>query len=264
MTSMMKTAKMPKKMIANKLLKESILMAPVVSIRSLAEHVDEEVTIQGWLYNKTGKGRLQFLQVRDGTGLCQAVLFKKNVSPEDFAAGKELTQESSLRVTGRVKADERAPGIPGGYELDATALETVQISEPYPISPKDHGVEFLMQNRHLWLRSSRQWAAMRVRAVIIQAIRQYLDDNGYINIDTPILTPAAAEGTTTLFGPLIITANRPTWPRRGSSTTRPTSSPLARSTASGPPSAPKRARHGGTSRSSGWSNRRWPSAIWMD
>ena len=175
-------------------------MAPVVTIRSMADHVDQEVTLQGWLYNKTGKGRLQFLQVRDGTGICQAVLFKKNVSPEDFAAGKELTQESSLRVTGTVKADERAPGVPGGYELDVTRLEVVQIAGEYPISPKEHGVEFLMSNRHLWLRSSRQWAAMRVRAVIVQSIREWLDSNGYLNVDTPILTPAAAEGTTTLFG----------------------------------------------------------------
>lgn len=174
-------------------------MAPVVTIANLKDHVDEEITLQGWLYNKTGKGKLQFLQVRDGTGLCQAVVFKANVSPEDFAAGKSLTQESSVRVTGLVKAEPRAKGIPGGYELDVRALEAVQIAEPYPITPKDHGIEFLMANRHLWLRSSRQWAAIRVRAVIVQAIREWLDGNGYLNVDTPILTPSAAEGTTTLF-----------------------------------------------------------------
>lgn len=174
-------------------------VATVVSIEKLQEHVGEEVTLQGWLYNKTGKGRLQFLQVRDGTGICQVVVFRGNVSDEDFDAAKELTQESSISVTGTVKAEERAPGIPGGHELDANSLTIHQIAEPYPISPKEHGVEFLMENRHLWLRSSRQWAAMRVRATIVSAIREWLDDHGYLNVDTPLLTPAAAEGTTTLF-----------------------------------------------------------------
>lgn len=175
------------------------IVAPVVSIRSLKDHVGEEVTLQGWLYAKTGKGRLQFLQIRDGSGICQAVVFKKNVSPEDFEAAKGLSQESSLAVTGTVKADDRAPGIPEGYELDVNSLNVVQVAEPYPITPKEHGVEFLMTNRHLWLRSSRQWAIMRIRATIIRALRQWLDSHGFINIDTPILTPAAAEGTTTLF-----------------------------------------------------------------
>ncbi|MCB0105351.1 MAG: asparagine--tRNA ligase [Caldilineaceae bacterium] len=175
------------------------MVAPVVSITQLKDHVGQEVTLQGWLYHKTGKGKLQFLQVRDGTGICQAVVFRGNVSDEDFEKGKQLTQESSLRVTGLVKAEERAPGIPGGFEMEVHALEIVQIADVYPISPKEHGVEFLMQNRHLWLRSSKQWAAMRVRAVIVQAIREWLDTNGYLNVDTPILTPAAAEGTTTLF-----------------------------------------------------------------
>ncbi len=176
-----------------------ISQAPVVRIEKLGDHVGETITIEGWLYNKTGKGKLQFLQVRDGSGLCQAVVFKGNVSEEDFAAGKALTQESSLVLTGTVKAEERAPGIPGGFEIDVARLQLVQIAEPYPISPKDHGVEFLMQNRHLWLRSSRQWAVMRVRAALIRAMRGWLDDHGYLLVDTPILTPAAAEGTTTLF-----------------------------------------------------------------
>ena len=131
-------------------------VAPVVTIENLKDHVDQEVTLQGWLYNKTGKGKLQFLQVRDGTGICQVVVFRGNVSEEDFDAGKQLTQESCLSVTGRVKAEPRAPGIPGGFELDATSLAIVQIAEAYPISPKDHGVEFLMENRHLWLRAHRQ------------------------------------------------------------------------------------------------------------
>lgn len=174
-------------------------MAPIVTIRNLKDHVDQEIKLQGWLYNKTGKGKLHFLQVRDGTGICQAVVFRGNVSEEEFENTKQLTQESSLILTGVVKADARAPGVPGGYEVDVRSIQTVQIAAPYPIAPKEHGVEFLMQNRHLWLRSSRQWAAMRVRAVVVSAIREWLDTHGFLNVDTPILTPAAAEGTTTLF-----------------------------------------------------------------
>ncbi|MFO7633877.1 MAG: asparagine--tRNA ligase [Caldilinea sp.] len=173
--------------------------APIVTIRSLADHVDQEVTIQGWCYAKTGKGKLVFLQVRDGTGVCQAVVFRGNVQEEDFEAAKAITQESSVIVRGVVKADPRAPGIPGGYELDVRGVGVMGVSDPYPIQPKEHGVEFLMQNRHLWLRSSRQWAAMRVRATIVRSIRDWLDGNDYLNVDTPIITPAAAEGTTTLF-----------------------------------------------------------------
>jgi asparaginyl-tRNA synthetase len=171
----------------------------VTRIRDLAAHVGEEVTVHGWLYNKTEKGKLQFLQVRDGSGICQAVVFKGNVTEEDFEGGKRLTQESSLILGGIVKAEARAPGVPGGIELDVRSLTPVQIAEPYPITPKEHGVEFLMANRHLWLRSTRQWAAMRVRAVVVRAIREWLDGNGFLNVDTPIITPAAAEGTTTLF-----------------------------------------------------------------
>ena len=175
------------------------MQAPIVTIRSLHEHVDQEVTIQGWCYAKTGKGKLVFLQVRDGAGLCQAVVFRGNVTDEDFDIAKAVTQESSLIVRGIVKADPRAPGIPSGYELDVRGIEAIGVSDPYPIQPKEHGVEFLMQNRHLWLRSSRQWAAMRVRATIVRTIRDWLDSNGFLNVDTPIITPAAAEGTTTLF-----------------------------------------------------------------
>ena len=174
-------------------------MDKVITIRQMSAHVGETATLEGWLYSKTGKGRLQFLQVRDGGGICQVVVFKGNVSAETFELARTLTQESSLRVTGTVKADTRAPGVPGGYELDVTDLEVVQIAAEYPIQPKEHGVEFLIKNRHLWIRSSRQWAILRVRATIIRAIRSWLDNNGFLNVDTPILTPNAAEGTTTLF-----------------------------------------------------------------
>jgi len=175
-------------------------MAEHVHIEELADHVGKTVTIKGWLYAKTGKGRLQFLQVRDGTGIVQCVVFKKEVSQEVFEAARQLTQESSIIVTGEVRADERAPGIPGGFELGVSDLTCVQlVTDEYPITPKEHGIDFLMQHRHLWIRSSRQWAALRVRATIIKAIRDWLDAHGFLLMDTPILTPAACEGTTTLF-----------------------------------------------------------------
>ncbi len=171
----------------------------IVSIQNIADHVGEEVTIQGWLYAKTGKGKLQFLQVRDGTGIIQAVLFKPNLPEEVFEAGKRLTQESSLIVRGTVKENERAPGVPGGYEVDATSLEVVQVAEEYPITPKEHGIEFLLENRHLWIRSRLQWALLRLRATVMRSIRDWLDQNGFVEMSTPILTPAAGEGTSTLF-----------------------------------------------------------------
>ncbi len=174
-------------------------MPDIIRIEHIARHVGQTITLQGWLQLKTGKGKLQFLRVRDGTGVIQAVIFRGNVSEEDFEAAKRMPLESSLIITGTVKADERAPGIPGGFELDVTGLRTIQESAEYPIAPKEHGVEFLMDNRHLWLRSNRQWAIMRVRATIIKAMRDWLDDNGFTLVDTPILTPSAAEGTTTLF-----------------------------------------------------------------
>lgn len=175
-------------------------MAEQVTIETIAEHVGEIVTIKGWLYAKTGKGKLQFLQVRDGTGMMQCVVFKQDVSPEVFEAAQKLTQESSLIVSGTIRADERAPGLPGGFEMGVGDLQVVQlVTDEYPITPKEHGIDFLMQNRHLWIRSSRQWAVLRVRATIVKAIRDWLDGNGFILMDTPILTPTAAEGTTTLF-----------------------------------------------------------------
>jgi len=172
----------------------------VIRIQEISKHVGEEITLQGWLYNKTDKGRLQFLQVRDGTGIVQAVVFQKDVSPEAFASAQKVTLESSLVVTGVVREDKRAPGVPGGFEVGVKNLEIVQlVTEEYPIGPKEHGVEFLMDHRHLWLRSSRQWAVIRIRSTIVKAIRDWLDDNGFLNVDTPILTPSACEDTTTLF-----------------------------------------------------------------
>ncbi len=174
-------------------------MPPIIRIEEIAQYVGQEVTLRGWLYAKTDKGRLQFLQVRDGTGIVQAVVFKKEVAPEVFQAAIDVTQESALIVTGAVRADPRAPGYPGGYELGVQAMTIVQLAHEYPIAPKEHGIEFLMEHRHLWLRSTRQWAILRVRATIIKAIRNWLDDHGFLLVDTPLLTPAACEGTTTLF-----------------------------------------------------------------
>jgi asparaginyl-tRNA synthetase len=174
-------------------------MATEITIDKIAEYEGKEVTLRGWLYARTGKGKLQFLRLRDGTGIVQCVAFRPELGDELFADIKRLGQESSLIVTGAVRSDDRAPGFPGGYELGIKEVEILQDVVDYPIGPKEHGVEFLMDNRHLWLRSNLQWAIMRVRTTIKRAIVDFLDDNGFSNIDTPIITPAAAEGTSTLF-----------------------------------------------------------------
>ncbi|MBI5879919.1 MAG: asparagine--tRNA ligase [Chloroflexi bacterium] len=171
-------------------------MTDQVHIKNIANHVGQTVTLDGWLADKTDKGRLQFLKVRDGTGLIQATVFEKAVTPEVFAAAKAASQESSLSVTGEVRADPRAPG---GYELSVSGLNIVQLAKDYPIGPKEHGIEFLMANRHLWVRHARPAAILKIRATVIKAIRDFLDSNGFINVDTPIFTPNAVEGTSTLF-----------------------------------------------------------------
>ena len=174
-------------------------MTQVVQIKDIADHEGQEVTVRGWVYNKTGKGRLQFILLRDGSGQAQCVAFKKEMAPADFEIARSLTQESSVIITGVVRADERAPGFPGGYEIGIQKLELAQMAQEYPITPKDHGTEFLMNHRHLWVRSNRQWAILRIRATIIKAMRDWLDDQGFLLVDTPIITPAAGEETTTLF-----------------------------------------------------------------
>ena len=168
-------------------------------IEDIGKHVGEEVTLRGWLHNKRSSGKLRFLIVRDGTGYIQAVVFKKGVSEETFEIATELTHESSLAVTGTVRADERAPS---GYEMDVTSLAPLQVvskEEEFPITPKEHGIEFLMDRRHLWIRSRRQRAILKIRHEIVKAVRDFLDDDGFTLCDTPVLTPAACEGTTTLF-----------------------------------------------------------------
>ena len=165
----------------------------------IGRHTGESIEIAGWLYNLRKSGKIAFPQVRDGSGLLQCVAVKAQLPEEKFEALKHLTQESSLIVRGKVRAEERAPG---GYEMDVEDFDIVQrVAEdhPYPITPKDHGVDFLMDNRHLWIRSRRQHAVLRIRAEVIKAVRDFFDSNGFLLVDCPIFTPAACEGTTTLF-----------------------------------------------------------------
>jgi asparaginyl-tRNA synthetase len=168
----------------------------VVDIDRISEHEGSEVTIKGWLYNKRSGGKIRFLLVRDGTGTIQCVMSRQDVGEEVFASSDRLTMESSLIVTGRVQRDPRSPI---GYELIVKDIEIVQIADEYPIAKKNHETAFLMDHRHLWLRSSKQHAILRVRHEIIRAIREFFDDRGFVLIDAPILTPNACEGTTTLF-----------------------------------------------------------------
>jgi asparaginyl-tRNA synthetase len=167
-----------------------------VYINQLSRHAGEEVTLRGWLYNMRSSGKLMFPQLRDGTGIVQCVVAKKEVAPEVWETLEGIGQESALEVTGAVRADERAPG---GYELSVTGARVLQRAEGYPITPKEHGTEFLMDHRHLWLRSRRQHAILLVRHTVVNAVRDFFNRDGFILCDTPILTPAACEGTSTLF-----------------------------------------------------------------
>jgi asparaginyl-tRNA synthetase len=165
-------------------------------IADIAAHEGKEVTLRGWIYNRRSSGKLQFILLRDGTGIIQCVAFKGNFTPEQFEALDKATQESSISIQGKVRKDARAPG---GFELDMSGFEIHQVADDYPITPKEHGTAFLMEHRHLWLRSSRQHAIIKVRHAIIKACRDYFDDQGFTLVDTPIFTPNACEGTTTLF-----------------------------------------------------------------
>jgi asparaginyl-tRNA synthetase len=168
-------------------------------ISELAPHAGDEVTLRGWLAHKRSKGKIQFLVMRDGSGICQCVVSTRDVTPEVWALCEALTLESSFEVRGTVRADDRAPG---GHELsisDVRAFQIIPETEPYPIQPKEHGAEFLMDHRHLWLRSSRQHAVLRVRDEVVKACRDFFYDRGFVLIDSPMFTPAACEGTSTLF-----------------------------------------------------------------
>jgi asparaginyl-tRNA synthetase len=175
------------------------MSSPITTIADIGKHEGQSVTIRGWLYNLRESGKLLFPQFRDGSGIIQGVVPKNAVPPEVFDAIKTLTQESSVIVEGKVRADKRAHG---GYELDVANVQVVQRvpeSTPYPITPKEHGTDFLMEHRHLWVRSQRQAAILRVRAEIIKAARDFFDERGFTLTDPPIITPAACEGTSTLF-----------------------------------------------------------------
>jgi asparaginyl-tRNA synthetase len=178
---------------------ETTTQAPITTIAEVGRHDGQAVTIRGWLYNKRESGKLIFPIFRDGTGVIQGVVPKNQVTPEVFDALKNLTDESSVIVTGKVRSDKRAPG---GYELDVNdvkVLQRVPEDDPFPIAKKEHGIDFLMENRHLWVRTPRQTAILRVRAEIIRAARNFFDERGFTLTDPPILTPAACEGTSTLF-----------------------------------------------------------------
>src|SRR6476646_4824537 len=177
---------------------ESVALASEkqIYINQLAQHVGSEVTLKGWLYNMRSSGKILFPQLRDGTGVVQCVVLKNAVDPELWEAFKAMGQESAVVIKGTVRADSRAPG---GFEVDVNGGEVLQPVHDYPITPKEHGTEFLMDHRHLWLRSKKQNAILKVRHTIIKAVRDYFDSNGFILADTPIFTPAACEGTTTLF-----------------------------------------------------------------
>jgi asparaginyl-tRNA synthetase len=175
-------------------------MTPIIRADKIADYVDQEVMLQGWVYNRTDKGKLVFLLVRDGYGFVQCVAFKGDLEADLFDRLVRLPQESSVIITGVVRADSRAPGIPGGYEVGVKRIDILQAADiDYPMALKEQGVDFALDHRHLWLRMPSQWAILKVRAIVIRAIREWLDTNGYVGMDTPILTPAACEGTTTLF-----------------------------------------------------------------
>ena len=165
-------------------------------ISELATHIGDEVTLKGWLYNMRSSGKLLFPQLRDGTGIAQCVVAKNAVAPEVWDALKPLGQESALIVTGRVREDNRAPG---GVEVDVITADVLQNARDYPVTPKEHGTEFLLDHRHLWLRSKKQHAVLKVRHTVVKAVRDFLDGDGFTLCDTPIFTPAACEGTSTLF-----------------------------------------------------------------
>lgn len=169
---------------------------PVIRISEVSKYDGQKVKLRGWLYNKRGSGKLHFLQMRDGSGIIQCVVFKGDVSEEIFNKADQLTQESSFTVTGVIKKDSRSDL---GFEMGVTDLEIFQIAKDYPISPKEHGIAFLLDNRHLWLRSKRQQSIMKIRNTLIKSIRDYFDANDFINLDAPIFTPNACEGTSTLF-----------------------------------------------------------------
>jgi asparaginyl-tRNA synthetase len=173
-----------------------MIVMPWVYIEDLSQHVGEEVELRGWLYNKRSSGKIHFLQVRDGTGICQCVASVGDIGAQTFAAADHMGQETSLRVTGVVRDDKRAPG---GYELGLKSLTIVSLANDYPITPKEHGVAYLLDHRQLWVRSARQHAILRIRSEVESACRDFFSERGFVLFDAPVLTPTSCEGTTNLF-----------------------------------------------------------------
>ena len=169
---------------------------PSFYIKDAEQFEGRSVTVKGWVFNLRSSGKIKFLILRDGTGLMQSILFRGECAEEAFLDFEKLTQESSVEVTGKIRKEPRSPG---GYEMGVQFLKIVNVAEAYPISPKEHGVEFLMENRHLWIRSQKQWAALRVRSEIIRSIHEFFHSEDFVHFDAPILTPSACEGTSTLF-----------------------------------------------------------------
>ena len=171
-------------------------MAQTTTVAHLAEFAGQSVRLRGWIYNKSSKGKLHFIQLRDGSGLCQAIAVRGKVPDELFEALSSAGQESSLILEGEVQADDRAPG---GYEVKVSGGQVLQPVEGYPITPKEHGIDFLLSKRHLWLRSRKQWALIRVRDAVVTALRRFFDEREFVLVDSPMFTPNACEGTSTLF-----------------------------------------------------------------
>ena len=172
------------------------MQATQTTVDQLSQHVGQTVTLQGWVYNTRSSGKIAFIILRDGTGLCQCVVEKNEATEPFFDEARKLPQESSVEITGLVRKEERSVG---GHELAVTGLHTVQVAHEYPITPKPHGIEFLMRHRHLWFRSNRPWHVLRIRATVVDQIRRFFNDRGFLLIDTPIFAPAAGEGSQTLF-----------------------------------------------------------------
>ena len=230
-----------------------------ITISDAGKHVGESVEIAGWLYNLRKSGKIVFPLVRDGSGIMQCVAVKSALPEELFETLKALTQESALLIRGKVRAEQRAPG---GYEMDVESAEVVQRvpeTDPYPITPKDHGIDFLMDHRHLWLRSRRQHAILRVRHEIIKGIRDYFDSHGFTLVDTPIFTPAACEGTTTLFPVQYFEDETLYLTQSGQLYNEATAMAFGKVYCFGRRSAPRSPRPAATSPSSGWWSRKWPT-----
>ncbi len=235
-----------------------------IQIKDLSAYVGQEVTLYGWVYNKRSSGKIKFVILRDGTGYLQCVYFKGNVSEEVFEKADRASQESSIIVKGKVKEEPRAPG---GYELDATDLTFISEAHDYPITPKDHGIEFLMDNRHLWLRSSKQVAILKIRHRIVKAIRDFFDDRGFTLMDPPIITPAACEGTSTLFETEYFDLVKHILLNRDSFMRKPAQWLSEKCIHSVLHSELKNQKQEDILQSSGWLNRKWPlmtsTMIWI-